>query len=442
MSERQYPCSACESIAAHEPTAATGRYYLWNIGCQMNRADARRIAEELERRGYTATQRPAAADLILLNTCVVRQSAEDKVVGRLNSLRSLQRPGGPKLLVMGCFVGQVAELQQRFPFVDAFFAPSDIANLLAYVDGLSVAGGHQAALAMPAAEVSELVPISYGCDHHCTYCIVTIRRGPQRSRLPDEIAAEVEGLVQRGAREITLLGQNVDAYGQDLPGKPSLADLLQAIHAIQGLWRIRFLTSHPRDMTPRIIETAAALPRVCEAWELPVQAGDDTVLRRMARGYDVAHYRDLVQHIRSLLPTSSINTDIIVGFPGETTEQFERTVSLLQELRFDMVHVAAYSPRPGTPATRWPDDVPAEEKERRRALVEKLQTDIATQLNAALLGSEQQVLVDGQQRGRWRGRTRTNKLVFFESERDWLGQMARVRITWTGPWSLLGEVLD
>ncbi len=417
-------------------------YYLWSIGCQMNRADTQRIAEELDRRGYSEVNRPEAADLILLNTCVVRQSAEDKVLGRLRSLSSWRRARPRALLVMGCFVGDIAELQAQYPFVDRFFLPSDIGGVLEYVGHLG-AQSQRIATTGPVrpASISDMVPISYGCDHHCTYCIVTIRRGPERSRPIADIVRDAEDLVQRGAREITLLGQNVDSYGHDLPGKPDLADILCAVHEIEGLWRLRFLTSHPREMTQRIIDMAAVLPKVCECWELPVQAGDDAVLRRMARLYTVDHYRDLVRRVREATPQCAINTDIIVGFPGETEDQFERTVQLVQEMRFDVIHVAAYSPRPGTPAARWVDDVPYDEKERRRALIERIQTDIASDVNSRFLGEIEEVLVDGKQRGRWRGRTRTNKLVFFEAPGDWLGRMVRVRITWTGPWSMLGEVL-
>jgi len=420
-------------------------YYLWNIGCQMNRADALRASEELERRGYAPTRLPEQADLMILNTCVVRQSAEDKVVGRLRSLSAYKRPPCYKaLVVMGCFVGDLNALEAAYPYVDAFLKPSDTAGLLAFVEQWERQSGNHAqagALVTPV-EVAELVPISYGCDHRCTYCIVTLRRGEQRSRPIAEILADAEHLVARGAKEITLLGQNVDAYGSDLPDHPDLADILAAIHDIEGLQRIRFLTSHPQEMSPRIIEDAAALPKVCECWELPVQSGDDAVLRRMARGYTVAHYRELVGRIRSASPGCAINTDIIVGFCGETAEQFENTLRLVQELRFDMIHVAPYSVRPGTPAARLEDDVPAAEKERRRALIETTQERIAGEINSALLGREVEILVDGQQRRRWRGRTRTNKLVFFESAENWLGRLATVRITWTGPWSMLGEMKD
>jgi len=420
---------------------ADRRYYLWNIGCQMNRADAQRLEDELRRRGLSAARQPELADVLVLNTCVVRQSAENKVLGRLASLRPIkQRHPERALIVMGCLVGDEVALAARFPYVDAFFRPSDVAGVLAYLEGRDSNMGPSCA-PLPPALVSELVPISYGCNHRCTYCIVTIRRGAEVSRPVGEIVDEVAGHVSRGAREVTLLGQNVDSYGRDLPGRPDLADVLRAVHDLDDLWRIRFLTSHPRDMSQRIIDVAAELPKVCASWELPVQSGNDAVLRRMGRGYTVAHYRDLVARIRAAEPQSAISTDVIVGFPGETDAQFADTLRLVEEMRFDVVHVAAYSMRPGTPAADWPDDVPSAEKERRRAAVEAAQTRIAGEINAALLGQTVEVLVDGRQRGRWRGRTRTNKLAFFEDAGAWLGRLARVRITWVGPWSLIGHVV-
>lgn len=424
--------------------ASTRRYYLWNIGCQMNQADARRVAEELESRGYAATTTPERADLLLLNTCVVRQSAQDKVQGRLSSLRPLKEGSRERALaVMGCFVGDIEALRRDYSYVDAFFRPSDLEGLAAWLDRWEVehrwglVGGEPST----APQVAEMVPVSYGCDHRCTYCIVALRRGAQRSRSIDEIVGDVEALVARGAREVTLLGQNVDAYGLDLDNGASLAAVLRAVHAVDGLWRVRFLTSHPREMSPELIDTVAELPRVCPSWELAVQSGDDDVLRRMARGYTVARFNDLVQRIRVATPDGSINTDVIVGFPGESEAQFENSMRLVRETRFDLVHIAAYSPRPGTVSATWPDDVPPDEKERRRLAIEALQEQIAGEINSQLLGQTVEVLVDGRQRGRWRGRTRTNKLVFFASDDDWLGRMALVRLEWTGPWSMLGQVL-
>jgi tRNA-2-methylthio-N6-dimethylallyladenosine synthase len=428
------------------------KYYLWTIGCQMNFADSRQVAEELDRLGFRKTGRAEEADLVLLNTCVVRQSAEDKVTGRLTSLLGLKRRSpGMRLVLMGCFVGDVSTLRQRYPWVDAFIAPSDIDSVVAFAQqaaaGQGRAGGEQPEATVPQpSPVVVGVPISYGCDHLCTYCIVRLRRGREVSRPLPAIAAQVQDLAGRGVREVTLLGQNVDSYGHDLPpvhpgqGSPSLADLLEVVHPAEGLVRLRFLTSHPADMTGRLIDAAARLPKVCEHIELPVQSGDDAVLRRMGRGYAVAQYRDLVGRIRAAMPGAGLATDIIVGFPGETADQFEATYRLLEELRFDMVHVAAYSPRHGTPADRLPDDVPAEEKERRRRAVDDLQERIVGEINARLLGTTVEVLVEDRHRGKWRGRTRTNKLVFFDvGGTGRQGELVQVRITHTGPWSLQAE---
>jgi tRNA-2-methylthio-N6-dimethylallyladenosine synthase len=416
------------------------RYYLWTIGCQMNDADAARVSAGLTEMGLCPTSDVREADLAVLITCVVRQSAEDKVVGRLASLKGLKRERpGVRIAVMGCFVDPEGALQDRFPYVDAFFRPSDIAGLLQFVqERQRPPAGPAAPPKQPQPAVSAYIPISYGCDHHCTYCLVRLRRGGQQSRPLADILAEAERLVQDGTREITLLGQNVDAYGQDLGGA-DLADMLAALHELSGLWRIRFLTSHPAHMSHKLIQTVARLPRVCPHFELPVQAGDDDILRRMGRGYTVARYRQLAAAIREGVPGCSIATDVIVGFPGETEAQFQGTYDLLAALRFDSVHIAKYSPRPGTPAARLPDDVPPEEKERRRALLEELQTGISGEIHAALLGQTEEILVEERQRGRWKGRTVTNKLVFVEDEGDRRGQLLHVRINWAGPWSLRGE---
>jgi tRNA-2-methylthio-N6-dimethylallyladenosine synthase len=417
------------------------RYYLWTIGCQMNDADSWRIAEELQNLGYAATHRPEEADVIVLNTCVVRQSAEDKVYGRLSSLKPIkQRHPEAILALMGCAVEEdTSSLQQRFPYVDLFVKPSDTESLIDSVASHDGTADHQHRAPSFLLPVSCYVPVMYGCDHLCTYCIVRLRRGRQRSKHPAEIVDEAQCLVERGAQEVVLLGQNVDAYGHDLPDQPSLASLLETVHEIDGLWRIRFLTSHPADMADELIEAVADLPKVCEHIEIPIQSGDDEVLKRMLRRYTVVQYKELVAKIRKRIPNVALATDVIVGFPGETKKQFMNTYDLLREIRFDVVHVAAYSPRPGTAASRLPDDVPPPEKERQRKAVEELQTQIAGEINAPLLGQTVEVLVEERHKGKWRGRTWTNKLVFFEDEGDWRGKLAKVQITWTGPWSMQGS---
>jgi len=426
-------------------------YAIWTIGCQMNFADSWQLEQELLRLGLREAPRPEKADLVVLNTCVVRQHAETKCVGRLTSLKGWKRRRpGALLVVMGCFVGDAQALHRAYPYVDLFLKPSDYMGLIHHLcdhDLLAAEGGAAALLRDDRpAPVSMHVPISYGCDHHCTYCIVRLRRGRERSRPVSEIVDEVRALAARGVREVTLLGQNVDSYGHDLPPQegstrsPDLADLLHAVHKVQEVLRIRFLTSHPADLHPRVVEAVADLPRVCPHFELPVQAGDDEVLKRMARGYTAAQYRDLVAHIRTRIPDCSLATDVIVGFPGETPAQYKATLRLLKELRFDAVHVAAYSQRPGTPAARLPDDVPPEEKERRRKAIDDMQKQIVGEINLPWQGEQVEVLVEGKKKGRWQGRTPTNKLVFFDDPGDWRGKLVHVRITWTGPWSMIGEV--
>ncbi|MDH4207427.1 MAG: tRNA (N6-isopentenyl adenosine(37)-C2)-methylthiotransferase MiaB [Anaerolineae bacterium] len=418
------------------------KYHLWTIGCQMNKADSWRAADELDSLGWQSAANPEDADLIVLNTCVVRQSAEDRVYGRLDSLKSLTRHRQrPAIVVMGCLVGEDKQtLERRFPFVDLFLRPSDLEGLISFVQTRS--STHRQQWLSPKREVPVCcyVPVMEGCNHHCTYCIVRLRRGKERSRAVAEIVGEVHGLVERGAREVTLLGQNVDAYGHDLPGQADLADLLKAVHEIDGLRRVRFLTSHPSEMSERIIDAVAELDKVCEHIELPVQAGHDLTLRRMARGYTAEQYRGLLSRIRERVPQVAVATDVIVGFPGEDEEHFQATCDLVAAAQFDVVHIAAYSARPGTPAARLEDSVPPAEKERRRRLIEGMQERIAGQINRRLLNSVVEVLVEEKQGDKWRGRTRTNKLVFFPNGQDWEGKLASVQIDWAGPWSMQGQV--
>ncbi len=418
------------------------KYHIWTIGCQMNKADSWRAAEELEALGYVPTKGAQNADLVLLNTCVVRQSAEDKVYGRLSSLKPLKRDNPEAIIaVMGCLVEEDStSLQQRFPYVDLFLSRSDIEGLMRFVTDRLGGEGYHAAHPVSQMPVSCYVPVMHGCDNFCTYCIVRLRRGREHSRPVAGIVEEVQCLAERGAREVTLLGQNVDAYGHDLPGRPDLADLLRAVHEIDNVSRIRFLTSHPNDMSERIIGAVAALDKVCEHIELPVQAGHDLTLKRMARGYTVEEYRGLVARIRERVAAVSLATDVIVGFPGETEEHFKATYDLLTEERFDVVHVAPYSPRPGTAAAHLEDDVSPKEKDRRRRLIEELQQQIASEINECLLDSTTELLVEEKRAGKWKGRTRTHKLVFFEDEGDWRGKLAQVEITWAGPWSMQGKL--
>ncbi|MBI4289738.1 MAG: tRNA (N6-isopentenyl adenosine(37)-C2)-methylthiotransferase MiaB [Chloroflexi bacterium] len=415
-------------------------YYLWTIGCQMNRADSERLAAYLDGMGYKPAASPEAADLVLLNSCVVRQSAEDRVTHQLDCLKAVKE-ANPKVAIglTGCLVdSNAAELKQRFPHVDVFFGPQALGNLEEWLSTRGALPEREApvlAVRFPTA----FVPVIQGCDSFCTYCIVPFRRGREKSRPIADIACEVRELVRRGVKEVTLLGQKVDAYGHDLPEKPDLADLLTELNGIDGLVRLRFLTSHPNHMSGRIIEAVASLDKACEHINLPVQAGDDEVLKAMRRGYRVGDYRKLIDRIRSVIPGVALTTDVIVGFPGESDEQFRHTLDLVKEIRFDAVHVAAYSRRPGTWATRHlKDAVRSPIKRDRKRLVEAAQAEIAQGINTRLVGQAVEVLVEGKEKGRWQGRTRTDKLVFFSDPVDRAGQLAQVKIDRAGPWWLEG----
>ena len=410
------------------------QYHIWTIGCQMNKAESERLSSFFERQGYQATASAEEADIIVLNSCVVRQSAENRVANKLNALKALKRSRPDlTLAVTGCWVNSnLEQLKENAPHVDHFFKPGDCPPWLELAEWGEVLPQNP----LP----STYVPIIQGCNNFCSYCIVPYRRGRERSRPLAEIVCEVGELVQRGTKEIILLGQNVDSYGHDLPDKPDLADLLGELNAIDGLARIRFLTNHPKDMSTKLIETITNLDKVCEQISLPVQSGSNDILKAMRRGYTVEHYRRLVGEIRSKIPGVALSTDVIVGFPSESQEQFQQTYDLLSELRFDTVHIAAYSPRPGTVAAKeLEDNVPTDEKRRRLDETEKMQERIATEINARLLGETIEVLVEGKKSNKWQGRTRTDKLVFFGGDDDYSGQLVPVKIEHTSPWSLQGK---
>jgi len=448
------------------------KYHIWTEGCQMNVADSLRVASALERLGYQSVTNAEEADVIVLNTCVVRQSAEDKAYGRLHSLHPLKKQRPETVInLMGCLVGVKGHerLQQRFPFVDVFSPPSDPGPLVAFLTQIESRNLEQGEterrfalmdreppmgpdladplqLRLPEQERGKLVashvPVVLGCSHACTFCIIPYRRGVERSRHVGDILGDVRALVAQGVKEITLLGQIVDRYGKDIPDGPDLASLLRTVHEVEGLERIRFLTSHPNWMTDELLDAVAELPKVMPHIEVPVQAGDNQVLEAMKRGYTADDYRRLVEKIRQRIPGVSIATDIIVGFPGESEAQYQRTYELLAELKLDVAHLARYSPRPGTVAERrMPDDVPDEEKWRRFRKLEEMQEGIAAEINAHYLGGTVEVLFEEQVRGRWKGRTPTNKLVFVESEEDLHGRVLPAQVTWTGPWSMQARLL-
>jgi tRNA-2-methylthio-N6-dimethylallyladenosine synthase len=436
----------------------------------MNTADSQHLASELEKLGYHAAADENDADIYVVNTCVVRQQAEDRAWNRLAMLRDLKKEDPNKVIgVMGCMVGvrDPLALRKKLPHVDVFLPPSEPAPMVNFLrERMDEAelidleardrdrrdqiqdGDVSGELILPAHEqgnlISAHVPVVYGCSHACTFCIIPFRRGTERSRSVGEIVAHVRSLARQGVKEITLLGQIVDRYGKDIPDGPNLAQLLRIVNDVAeetGVERIRFLTSHPNWMTDDLLDAVAELPRVMPHIEVPVQAGDDTVLENMKRGYTADQYRALIAKIRARIPDVAIHTDIIVGFCGETEAQFMHTYDLLAELKLDKVHLARYSPRPNTVSERrMVDDVPEDEKKRRHEMIDELQAQVLAEINSRTLGQTVEVLVEDQHKGKWRGRTPQNKLVFFDHPDDLRGKLINVEITWTGPWSMQGRV--
>lgn len=521
-------------VAEFRPEGETmPRFWIWTLGCQMNRSDSEEMAGRLLTAGCAEAAALEAADLVIINSCAIREAAEAKVIARQGVLRRLRaaRPG-LRVVLTGCAVRERdrAGLARRFPAVDLFLRPDEEPEL---VERLGLASAQGPVGLVPATAATTLVkgvlvsaadhlagsraaavtgaairresstaawlPIIYGCDKTCTYCIVPFSRGPERSRPFDDVLAEARALAAAGYLELTLLGQNVNSYGHDLPteerfaqvgerrvtgrhidraGRPDLAELIRAIDAIRdaagrpAIPRLRFVTSHPWDLSDRLIDAMASRPSVCRALHLPVQSGDDAVLARMGRQYSVAHYRERLARVRSSMPGIAVSTDVIVGFCGETEAQFEATLELLDSVRFDQVFAAAYSPRPGTPAARLADDVPAAVKRARLNRLLALQEGIGFELNRERLGTVVSVLVDGAARPRSHdhddeapatpagpsklagdnplaeplppgmahlvGRSRENKLVHVAGPPGLVGQIAEVRIVGAGPYSLRG----
>ncbi len=437
------------------------KYYIWTEGCQMNVADSQRLASALEQLGYAASEVIESADVIILNTCMVRQSAEDKALGRLSSLKPLKTER-PDLIIglMGCMVGTKDQsvIRKKLPYVDVFAPPSDPRPIIDFLlekelqdqDQTENPFARQFAwengeLLLPESDrknpVSAFIPIVYGCSHACAYCIIPYKRGVERSRDPQEILDHAKSLARQGVKEVTLLGQIIDRYAKDRPDYPTLAQLIETIHEIDGIERIRFLTSHPNWMTDDLLDVVNRLPKVMRHIEVPAQAGNDVVLQNMHRGYTDAEYRALIAKIREKIPGVSIGTDIIVGFPGETEEQFEDTVSQLRDLKLNVVHLARYSPRTGTLSERTMiDNVSDEEKWRRFRIIENLQEGIAAQIHQKLLDQTLPVLFEEKKKNRWVGRTENMDLVFVESKDDLAGKILPVKISWTGPWTLIGTI--
>ncbi len=440
--------------------AVRGSYWITTFGCQMNKADSERMAGILETMGYSPGRDEHSADLVLYNTCTIRDNAEQKVYSYLG--RQAQRKRlNPQLtlVVAGCVAQQEGEaLLRRVPELDLVMGPQHanrLGTLLEQVESgqqVVATGEHHILedLTTPRRDSGTCawVNVIYGCNERCTYCVVPAVRGKEQSRLPEAIRLEIEGLAARGFKEITLLGQNIDAYGRDLPGitpegrrQHTLTDLLHHIHGVAGIERIRFATSHPRYFSERLIKACDDLSKVCEHFHIPFQSGDDDLLKAMARGYTVDRYRRIIERIRARMPDASISADVIVGFPGETDAQFHRTLDLIEEIGFDLVNTAAYSPRPNTPAADWSgqlsEAVKVERLQELNALVERT----ARSRSERYLGRVEEVLVEGinpKDPSQLMGRTRTNRLTFFPVGEHRIGDLVPVRIEAVRPFSLSG----
>ncbi len=421
-------------------------YYIWTMGCQMNKAESSDIENCFKTLKMSRINRINMADVVVLNTCVVRQHAENKVLGMLGYLKGVKKDNPVmRIIVTGCFVhDEMALLKKLFPHIDLFFKPGEIDKLKEWLFSEYVAHPGEINDIQPKnVPVSVYLPIIQGCNNFCSYCIVPYRRGRERSRKLSEILEQAERLVGAGAREIVLVGQNVNAYGKDIEEKPDLSKLLTQLNGIDGLKRIRFLTNHPKDMKSDLIEAIASLNKVCHHLCLPLQSGDDHILYLMNRSYSYSEYKSLIYDIRTVVPDIAISTDVIVGFPGETDGEFFNTYHALKELRFDAVHVASYSTRPGTRASiEFTDDIDESVKRQRLHAIEALQYEILLEINTNLIGKDLEVLVEGKKDHNWFGRTYNDKIVFFPFDGDITGKLVTVRVESATPWALKGTAIE
>jgi tRNA-2-methylthio-N6-dimethylallyladenosine synthase len=433
-------------------------FHIITFGCQMNEHDSERMRGILEEKGCTSSLCVEQADMIILNTCSIREKAEQKFYSELGRLKKLkdERPG-LKIAVAGCIAQQEgAKILSRAPYVDMVFGPSDLSRIPEMVEKerswsapvIDIAGDpeyHRKLI--PATRTDRLkawVSIMYGCDNFCTYCVVPYLRGRERSRLPSDIVREVHELARNGYREVTLLGQNVNSYGKGLEGDTNFPSLLRSVNNVPDIERIRFVTSHPRDLSEGLISSLCDLPKVCESLHLPVQSGSDDILRAMNRRYTRIEYLDKVKRLRKAVPHITLTTDIIVGFPGERDRDFEMTMDLIKEVQYDGIFAFKYSKRPGTAALKLNDHLPDDVKEKRLAQVLDIQGKMTSSRNEKLVNSVQEVLIDGLSKkgGTLSGRTRGNKVVNIEAPATLIGSLVLVRITAAGMNSLTGQLCE
>nr|WP_325190520.1 tRNA (N6-isopentenyl adenosine(37)-C2)-methylthiotransferase MiaB [uncultured Selenomonas sp.] len=437
---------------------STGLYKILVYGCQMNIADAERMEGQLQAAGYTPTEETARADIVLINTCCVRETAEDKVYGKIGEIKKIKEKN-PRLIfgITGCMAQKEGDsLMRRAPHIDFVLGTGKVHELTRIIAEIRAEHSSIVDVVLSDSEIAEdlpiarsgkfsaWVPIMYGCNNYCTYCIVPYVRGRERSRAPEDVVAEVRRAVEEGYREVTLLGQNVNSYGKDHK-KADFADLLRMVDEVEGIRRVRFMTSHPKDIGDKLIEAIKGGQHICEHIHLPVQYGSSRILKAMNRGYTVERYRERVRRVREALPNASLTTDLIVGFPGETEEDFAEMLNFLREMRYDSAYTFLYSKRSGTPAAAMIDQVPDAVKHARLNRLMQEQNAISREINEALMGAELEVMVEGASKNDaavWSGRTRTNKIVLFPHGAERAGDFVQVRVTQPQTWVLKGEVVQ
>ena len=437
------------------------KYYIETWGCQMNEEDSEKLSGMLKRIGYTKTEAKEEASIILFNTCCVRENAENKVYGNLGLLKKLKK-NNPDLVIgiCGCMMqqkGMADKILKEFPYVDIIFGTHNSYKFPEYLNRVKTEGVQVKEIFDKETEIIEGIPVDressikafvtimYGCNNFCTYCVVPYVRGRERSRRPEEIEKEIKELVAQGYKEITLLGQNVNSYGKGLEEEIDFAKLLRRINEIEGLERVRFMTSHPKDLTEDVIMAIKECDKLCEQIHLPVQSGSDEILKKMNRHYDREKYMSLIKKIKEEIPECSITTDIIVGFPGETEENFLYTLNLCEEVGYDSAFTFIYSRRNHTPADRMEDQVPDDVKhERFNRLVDVINKGVING-NKVYEGRTVEVLVEGPSKNdetKLMGRTRNGRLVNFPGDVSMVGKLVNVHINRAQPFSLLGEIVE
>ena len=459
ISQEELDCQFgyCDRIAAlWAQQGLTPRAYVETYGCQQNEADSEKLRGLLVQCGYSIVQQAEGADVVVMNTCAIREHAEQRVFGNLGALtHTKRRHPGQKIFLCGCMAGEekvVTRIRNSFPHVDGVFSTHHLWQFPEILWNVLTRGKRQFFVDDEPGSIAEGIPqvrssglkawvsIMYGCNNFCTYCIVPYVRGRERSRQPERILEECRALIESGVKDITLLGQNVNSYGKDLGSGMDFADLLAQIAQLPGEFLLRFMTSHPRDASAKLFDTMARYPKIAKQLHLPFQSGSSRVLKAMNRHYDREAYLEKVNYAKSVMPSLVLTSDVIVGFPSETEEEFEETVSLIEQVHYDSLFTFIFSPRTGTPAAKMEDPTPKEEKNRRFDRLCAVQNGISEEIHRGYIGSVQRCLVDGKDGALLTARTEGGRLVRFSGAESLIGSFRELRITGATTWSLTGEL--